>query len=66
MTIQRLIELLKALVDSGAISEETVMKVDVPDEDYSSYETTVYGIAIYNNGSVVLKVNDHTREESNG
>ena len=38
MTIQRLIELLKALVDTGAIDEDTEVMVDVPDEDFSTVE----------------------------
>ena len=63
MTIQRLIELLKALVDTGAIDEDTEVMVDVPDEDFFTVEMAVSGVAVYNNGSVVLKV---TEGENNG
>lgn len=56
MTIQRLIELLKALVDTGAIDEDTEVMVDVPDEDFFTVEMVVSGVTVYNNGSVVLKV----------
>lgn len=58
MTIQRLIELLKALVDTGAIDEDTEVMVDVPDEDFFTVEMVVSGVTVYNNGSVVLKVTE--------
>lgn len=53
MTLIDMMNTIQALINSGAAVEDTQIEVEDCDELNTYY---VYGITVYNNGSIALKI----------
>lgn len=53
MTLIDMMDAIQALINSGAAVEDTQIEVEGYDELNTYY---VYGITVYNNGSIALKI----------